>query len=95
MNQEQLTQINVMLGSLAIIGLYSVLWKENKVYRTVEHIFLGLAAGYSVVALWKETLYTQWWLPMTGKLTEEGIKIPLWWEPADKVTFAPEGEYIR
>lgn len=25
----------------------------------------------------------------------EGIKIPLWWEPADKVTFAPEGEYVR
>lgn len=25
----------------------------------------------------------------------ESIKIPLWWEPADKVTFAPEGEYIR
>lgn len=25
----------------------------------------------------------------------EGIKIPLWWEPADKVTFAPENEYMR
>ncbi len=26
-----------------------------------------------------------------GKLTKEGIKIPLWWESADKVTFGPEG----
>lgn len=25
-----------------------------------------------------------------GKLTSEGIKVPLWWEPADKVTFGPE-----
>jgi urocanate hydratase len=25
-----------------------------------------------------------------GKLTDESIKIPLWWEPADKVTFGPE-----
>lgn len=25
----------------------------------------------------------------------EGIKIPLWWEPADKVTFGPDDEYIR
>jgi urocanate hydratase len=24
-----------------------------------------------------------------GKLTDESIKIPLWWEPADKVTFGP------
>lgn len=25
----------------------------------------------------------------------ESIKVPLWWEPADKVTFGPEGEYVR
>lgn len=30
-----------------------------------------------------------------GKLTDESIKIPLWWEPADKVTFGPEGMYVR
>ncbi len=30
-----------------------------------------------------------------GKLTQEGIKIPLWWEPADKVTFGPEGTPMR
>ncbi len=26
-----------------------------------------------------------------GKLTKESIKVPLWWEPADKVTFGPDG----
>lgn len=30
-----------------------------------------------------------------GKLTEESIKVPLWWEPADKVTFGPEGMFVR
>ena len=30
-----------------------------------------------------------------GNLTKEGIKIPLWWEPADKVTFGPEGMPVR
>lgn len=25
----------------------------------------------------------------------DSIKIPLWWEPADKVTFGPEGRYVR
>ncbi|MBN1105401.1 MAG: urocanate hydratase [Deltaproteobacteria bacterium] len=25
-----------------------------------------------------------------GALTDESIKVPLWWEPADKVTFGPE-----
>ncbi|MDO5689939.1 MAG: urocanate hydratase [Tissierellia bacterium] len=28
-----------------------------------------------------------------GKLTDETIQIPLWWEPADKVTFGPEGAW--
>ena len=26
-----------------------------------------------------------------GKLTKDSIKVPLWWEPADKVTFGPTG----
>lgn len=26
-----------------------------------------------------------------GKLTTDSIKVPLWWEPADKVTFGPTG----
>ncbi len=26
-----------------------------------------------------------------GPLTKEGIKVPLWWQPADKVTFGPNG----
>ena len=26
-----------------------------------------------------------------GKLTKEAIKVPLWWQPADKVTFGPDG----
>lgn len=30
-----------------------------------------------------------------GKLTTESIKVPLWWEPADKVTFGPEGTPMR
>lgn len=30
-----------------------------------------------------------------GKLTQDSIKIPLWWEPADKVTFGPEDKPSR
>lgn len=28
-----------------------------------------------------------------GELTDDSIKIPLWWKPADQVTFGPEGMY--
>lgn len=53
-----------VLGTLC---LYSVLYKENKLYRFVEHLFLGLASGYTLVALWTESLGETWWDKMIGK----------------------------
>ena len=51
---------------LATIGLYSVLYRENKLFRFFEHMFLGLAVGWAVVAMWTETLYSTWWIKMIG-----------------------------
>lgn len=66
--------VKIGLGVLATFALYSVLYKENKLYRTFEHIFLGLAAGYTIVATWKDTLYGDWWLKMLGKTAEAGTE---------------------
>jgi hypothetical protein len=57
----------ITVTAILTLGLYSLLYRENKFYRLVEHIFVGLAAGYSVVAIWQEVLFPQWWEPMTGK----------------------------
>jgi hypothetical protein len=57
-------------GVLATIGLYSVLYRENKFYRFFEHMFLGLAGGYTLFALWSETLYPSWWTQMTGSVAD-------------------------
>src|SRR5579872_2303733 len=58
--------IKMAVGVFATVGLYSVLYRDNKFYRFFEHLFLGLAVGYALVAMWTETLYDQWWLKMTG-----------------------------
>lgn len=58
------------VGVIATIGLYSVLYKENKFYRFWEHIFLGLAAGWACVALWTETLDGNWWKKMVGQAAQ-------------------------
>ncbi|HEY0865774.1 MAG TPA: hypothetical protein VGE01_00250 [Fimbriimonas sp.] len=60
------------LGAIATVGLYSVLYRENKVYRLFEHIFLGLAAGWSITALWTEVLKDVWWDKMVGRAAEGG-----------------------
>jgi hypothetical protein len=58
--------IKIGFGVLATLGLYSVLYRENKFYRFWEHVFVGLAAGYGLYALWTETLKSAWWDQMVG-----------------------------
>lgn len=74
---EQYFWIKLTVGVLCTIGLYSVLYRETKLYRFFEHIFLGLAAGYSIVAIWKETLKGIWWDRMVGitSTNEAGLAV--------------------
>lgn len=55
------------VGALATIALYSILYRENKLYRFFEHVYIGLAVGFSVVVLWTENLEASWWNQMIGK----------------------------
>jgi hypothetical protein len=64
--------IKITAGVIATVALYSVLWRENKAYRFFEHIFLGLAAGFSIVALWRDILEEVWWSNMVGQTTTAG-----------------------
>lgn len=51
----------VWVGALGTLALYSVLYRENPVYRFAEHVFLGLATGYGLYSIWKTVLYQYWW----------------------------------
>jgi len=56
--------IIITLGALATLALYSILYRENPVYRAAEHAFLGLATGYGFYAVWAQLLYPQWYQPI-------------------------------
>ncbi len=66
MDPENLLKVKMGVGVLATIGLYSVLYRENKFYRFWEHMFLGLAAGWAIVALWTESLHDDWYMKIVG-----------------------------
>ena len=51
----------IWLGALGTLALYSVLYKENPVFRFAEHIFLGLAAGMGLYMTWDTVLYPNWY----------------------------------
>ena len=59
-------------GVIVTVGLFSVLYKENKFYRFCEHVFLGLASGWAAVAVWTEALRNLWWDKMVGTIDESG-----------------------
>ena len=62
--------VKLAFGAIATIGLYSVLYRENRFYRFWEHVFLGLASGWALVALWTDTLKSSWWDKMLGASAE-------------------------
>jgi hypothetical protein len=66
-NDSLVKVITVWVGALCTIGLYSILYKENKVYRFFEHLFIGLATGYTIYITWNDTLKPRWWTPMVDK----------------------------
>lgn len=51
---------------LTIIG-FSYLFKENEFYRAVEHLYVGVAAGYTVVMGYTNVVNKVW-----GPLTKKG-----------------------
>jgi len=55
----------IWLGALATLALYSVLYRENPIYRFAEHVFLGLATGYGLYMTWKTILYPMWYKELT------------------------------
>lgn len=57
------TDIWTWVAAFLIIGVYSVLFKDNAVYRILECVFVGMLAGHTIVINWfnfmKPTLVTR------------------------------------
>ncbi len=62
LNQERLS---VWIGVICTLAIYSILYRENPFYRLFEHLYIGLAAGYSLGPLLVDNIYRYWVLPLT------------------------------
>jgi len=54
-----------LFGAVCTLAIFSLVFKENRLYRFFEHLFIGLAVGYDVAVTWTQILRPQWWDPMT------------------------------
>jgi len=59
------TTPGIWIGAIGTLALFSLIYRENRVYRIFEHLFIGLAAGYLIKTTWSDVLKPQWWDPMT------------------------------
>jgi hypothetical protein len=63
-NPQIVQTITVWIGAFCTLGIYSLLYRENKVYRFFEHLFLGLATGWTLASTWNNILLPSWWTPL-------------------------------
>ncbi|HHY76247.1 MAG TPA: hypothetical protein GX500_05695 [Firmicutes bacterium] len=70
-----LAAAKVWAGALCTFAIYSFLWKENRFFRAFQNLYVGLAAGYSLVVAFN-TLKRQAWGPLT-EAGETSVVIPM------------------
>lgn len=56
----------VIVAGFATLAIFSLLIKENPVYRFVEHLYIGIAAGLGIILSIKTFLWRQLLQPMLG-----------------------------
>lgn len=61
----------IWAGAIATIGIFSILWRENKLYRFFEHLFIGLASGLILARNFTNIIKPMWW----DAIVSEGA----WW----------------
>jgi hypothetical protein len=67
----------VWLGAISTLAIYSILYRENPVFRFFEHIFVGVATGYGVQYVITTVLVPMWWEPMARQGAWSWIFAPL------------------
>ena len=62
----------IWLAAIVTLGIYSYLWSDNKLYRMLLNVMIGLGVGYSFIVMWKSVLGPLWWDPMAAGFAAVG-----------------------
>jgi len=64
-NSHITANVTIWVAAVGTLAIYSILYKENPVYRMAEHVFIGAATAYGVFVTWTQILKPQWWDKIT------------------------------
>ncbi len=60
------TNFGTWVGAICTLAMFSFLVKDNRVFRTFQHLYVGVAAGYGIVFQWN-SIKNIAWDPMVKK----------------------------
>ena len=58
------TTIGIFIAAGLTLCIYSFLYKDNPFYKFAEHLFVGVAAGYTIAMAWHQAVIRLIWVPM-------------------------------
>lgn len=89
---SSLKPLGLFLGGLMTLGILSILYKENPIYRFCEHVFVGAAAAHGLVTTYANTIKPgiqvnmmqkgQWW-----EIIAIAIGLLIYFQPFKKYTW--------
>lgn len=56
--------LGVWVAGLLTLVIFSFLYRDNPFYRTAEHIYVGISAGYYIAVMWHNVLLPNLVLPL-------------------------------
>ena len=62
--EERLLTAIYWFGAFCTLGVLTILYAENRLYRLLEHFFIGLAVGYGLFIAIRDVLDPVWWRAM-------------------------------
>jgi len=62
--EDRLLAAIYWLGAFCTLGILTILYAENRLYRLLEHFFIGLAVGYGLFIAIRDVLEPVWWRAM-------------------------------
>lgn len=60
------TDLGVWVAAICTLAMFTFLYKDNTVFRTFQHLYVGVAAGYGIVFQYK-SIKNIAWDPLTKK----------------------------
>lgn len=57
----------ILVGGFGTLAIFSFLLGENRIYRFVEHLYIGIAAGLGLIVPIKNYIWPQVLVPMLGQ----------------------------